>query len=47
MKYAVEMGSCALIYIKSFKRLVHSFKSCLGGGGLMVGFTEKHIMVIS
>jgi hypothetical protein len=35
MKYAIEMGSGAMIYIPSFIKIrFQAFKSCWGGGGI-------------
>jgi hypothetical protein len=36
MEYAVEMGSCAKIYIVSFIRIGSSIQKLMGGGGYTV-----------
>jgi hypothetical protein len=39
MKYAVEMGSGAMIYIPSFVKIDSGIQMLLGGGG---EFTHRH-----
>jgi hypothetical protein len=33
MKYATEMGSCAMIYIPSFIKIGSGIQKLIGGGG--------------
>jgi hypothetical protein len=38
MKYAFEMGSGAMIYIPSFRKIGSGFQKLIGGGG----YTDRH-----